>query len=153
MGLRGPKERPLAERFWPKVDKRGPRECWEWRAAKDRRGYGRIGVKSQHKTLFATRVSWELTYGPIPEGLCVCHTCDNPGCVNPRHLWLGTQADNLLDMKLKGRGKPYGAKLDAEKVAEIRLAVAGGINRRWLAEKYGVTRGTIDHIARGRTWN
>src|SRR3954471_19352430 len=101
-----PKTRPLAERFWEKVDKRGPDECWPWLGCKEKRsGRGRIGIRSKPKTVdYAYRVSWELANGhPIPPGILACHTCDNPGCVNDRHVFVGTQLDNMADAKAKGR--------------------------------------------------
>lgn len=95
--------RPLAERFWEKVDKSG--DCWLWTGRPDgRMGYGRIreGVAGS-ATLLAHRVAWELAFGPVPAGLDVCHTCDIPLCVRPDHLFLGTTLDNMADAKAKGR--------------------------------------------------
>ena len=92
-------EVPLEIRFWEKIDKNG--KCWEWLGWKVK-GYGRIKVNNI-KTL-AHRVSWNLHYGDIPKGLYVLHKCDNPPCVNPKHLWLGTQLDNMRDRDKKGRG-------------------------------------------------
>lgn len=89
------------ERFWGKVQKAGQGDCWQWTASKDRRGYGRFRLPTCH--IGAHRIAYELTFGPIPEGLEVCHTCDNPGCVNPSHLVLGTHADNMRDSRDKGR--------------------------------------------------
>lgn len=97
----GPKPRPLKDRFWPKVEKAGPGDCWLWTAGVDGHGYGK--VKIEGRCLKASRVSWELHNGAIPEGLDVCHSCDTPLCVNPSHLWLGTQLDNMRDMAAKGR--------------------------------------------------
>lgn len=107
-GTKGFKSRSLEERFWEKVDKRGPDECWLWKAGRDRNGYGHIGVGKGRSTR-AHRVSWELANGSeIPVGLLACHTCDNPPCVNPAHIFIGTMADNLQDASAKGRVDPKG---------------------------------------------
>ncbi len=97
-----PPSRPLIERFWEKVAKADGDGCWLWTGAIGKRwGYGTI--KSGVRTRSAHRVAWELTNGPIPAGLCVCHRCDTPACVRPTHLFLGTAADNMRDMYTKGR--------------------------------------------------
>lgn len=89
-------------RVWEHVDMSGgPAECWPWTASRMRNGYGHIGVEG--RTLAAHRVAYESAMGPIPKGLNVLHHCDNRGCCNPGHLWIGTQRENLLDMIAKGR--------------------------------------------------
>lgn len=109
MGLRGPKGRPLAERFWERVERRSGTDCWPWVGYLDENGYGRISEGGYcSKLLGAHRVSWEIVNGPIPEGsgyhgTCVLHRCDNPKCVNPDHLFIGSHLDNIADMKAKGR--------------------------------------------------
>jgi hypothetical protein len=100
--------RPIEDRFWEKVEKGS--ECWEWQGYRMPNGYGQIGsggdANRDGRNLLAHRVSWELHHGEsVPEGKVVRHyVCDNPRCVNPAHLRLGTQADNIADMKAKGRG-------------------------------------------------
>lgn len=98
------REEPLAVRFWRFVV-RGTTDddCWGWVGATQHPGYGRIGVGGGGNVGFAHRVSWELHNGPTPNGLFVLHRCDNPPCTNPRHLFLGTQQENLKDMTAKGR--------------------------------------------------
>lgn len=93
------------ERFWAKIDKRGPDECWEWLGSRKDKGYGQVQRtdESGRKVLSSHRLAWEIANGPIPTGLFVCHHCDNPPCCNPAHLWLGTCRDNIHDMHAKGR--------------------------------------------------
>ena len=152
-------EGTLEERFWAKVDVRGPDDCWEWLAGKTHNGYGMIGKGGRHNGMLrAHRVSWELANGPIPDGLCVLHHCDNPGCVNPLHLWIGTNADNQQDMAQKGRankarGERQGnSKLTEQDVHEIRAMLARDISQTVIAEKYDVARTTIGSINTGTNW-
>lgn len=99
----------LAGRFWPRVAFGDG--CWNWTGKRNGGGYGVVNVEG--KTPLAHRVAWSLVNGPVPEGQRVLHRCDNPSCVRPDHLFLGTQADNLADMRQKGRAKPGpGAKAD-----------------------------------------
>lgn len=152
----------LEERFWNKVDIRGPDDCWEWtggRAHKLPYGLFRVSKDPKASPKPAHRVSWQLTNGPIPEGMFVCHHCDNPPCVNPAHLFLGTPADNLIDMRAKGRGpKPIRgeamptSKVTADDVREIRQRVAAGEMQSELALEFGLTKSGINRIWLRHTW-
>ena len=152
----------LEERFWDKVAFLGAGldECWEWTASRLPWGYGVIGRgRKDGKSRLAHRVSWELENGPIPEGMCVLHHCDNPGCVNPSHLFLGTNMDNTQDMISKGReadrrgAKNPTAKLTRQDVYEIRQMLQQQIYQRVIAMKYGIARSTVSHIKTGRDWS
>jgi hypothetical protein len=98
--------RPIADRFWEKVDVRGPTECWPWLAAGGRAGCGRLRIGNNRwgRLVNAPRVAWFISRGEWPpENKHVCHRCDNPPCCNPAHLWLGTNSDNQRDCVTKGR--------------------------------------------------
>ncbi len=143
------------KRFWSKVDVGKVDECWEWKAGKKGRGYGMFGIN--YEMWYAHRVAWILTFGPIPEGLLCCHHCDNPGCCNPYHLFLGTIRDNNVDSFRKGRTargeKQGGSKLTEEDVLEIRrLYKAKERNQQDLADKFGVSHVTISRIVRRKRW-
>lgn len=169
---------PVAPRFWGRVERHGPDDCWPWMGCRDRWGYGSVGIR--RRLYVSSRVAWALGHGSDPGDLLVCHTCDNPACCNPAHLWLGTNADNSADRAAKGRtgkwrstqgrirgdgyrpnkhghGRAYGprgethpsAKLTAQQVLTIRNDPRGG---RKLAAEYGVSRSTIHYARTGKNW-
>lgn len=94
---------PMQIPFWSRIKRTGEswESCWEWQGKRLPRGYGRLSRYGEQ--VYAHRYAYEVTWGPIPEGLHVCHSCDNPACVNPHHLWLGTASDNMRDCVAKGR--------------------------------------------------
>lgn len=101
-GIQGFVSVPLEKRFWAKVDRRGDDECWPWLGFLNNQGYGTLRQGVLYRR--ASQVSWELEHGlPFPEGKFACHSCDNPSCVNPKHLWVGTALDNFRDAVKKGR--------------------------------------------------
>ncbi len=136
-----------SSRFWEKVkiDFAG---CWLWTGATNENGYGKIGVVG--KTVRAHRLAWELHYGPIPAGLNVLHKCDNPACVRPQHLFLGTKADNSADMATKGRAAK---KLTPAAVMEIRAQHAAGQSTTSIATRFGVSRKAVGDVINGRRWS
>lgn len=158
------------ENFWQHVQK--TEACWLWTARINAGGYGEF--RRCGRTVIASRVSWEIHNGPIPGGLFVLHNCpggDNPACVNPAHLFLGTNDDNMRDMVAKGRqarGQMHftrtrperiargeacrTAVLTAEGVREIRRKLADGEDYRAVAATFGVSRSAIQAIIHGRSW-
>lgn len=105
----GPKPRPVLDRLLEKIDRKNFNDCWYWSGKRNANGYGVMGIGSRtdktRKMALAHRVSFELFKGEIPDGHFVCHTCDKPSCVNPDHLFSGTQFDNMQDCAQKGRTK------------------------------------------------
>ncbi len=120
-------------------------------------GYGRFKFEGKMRFL-AHRASWIIHFGPIPEGLCVCHTCDNRKCVNPKHLFLGSNYDNIIDRALKNRSnRPFGNKFTTRKITEdnvraIRQMLKEGIYQRIIAEKYGISQKTVSKIKLELRW-
>lgn len=146
----------LVDRFWPKVKVGAKDECWPWIAgAKTHWGYGRINVGG--KAMHANRVAYELTHGPVPDGMFVCHRCDNPSCCNPAHLWLGTGLENTQDMDRKGRRRTVvrrgeastSAKLTESDVRKIR---ASALEDKRAAEAFGITPQQVRNIRSRRHW-
>lgn len=139
------------QRFWSKVDKSG--DCWLWKGSRFWSGYGAFELNG--KVQRAHRVAWELTFGSIPDELQVLHYCDNPPCVNPEHLWLGTKADNSADMAKKDRvayGEAQGSsKLKATEVVRIRK-LAGSMAQRPLARLFGVNQSQVCRIIQREQW-
>lgn len=149
----GKRVEPLI-RFWARVSKR--ETCWEWTGPYDGDGYGQF-TDGEGRNVRAHRFSWSLANGPIPAGLKVLHRCDNPPCVNPSHLFLGTDNDNLKDAISKGRLNVVGennaaAKLCDESVREIRRLCGSGVGQKVVAAKYGVHHDAIHRIVTGRSW-
>lgn len=136
------------EVLWARIDKNHPSGCWVYTGATDRRGYGRPAIKT--KRYYAHRRSYEIHKGPIPDGMLVLHSCDNPPCCNPEHLSLGLDADNHRDMRARGRANYISrAKLAADQVREIRASPG---TKEELAAKYSVSPGTIYNIKTRRIW-
>ncbi len=149
----------VPERFWKLVDKKEPESCWPWLGDTMKLNYGRFSYAGTRR--LAHRVAYELTYGPIePPSLSVCHHCDNPNCVNPNHLFLGTPADNVADCILKGRKKVnspkgeahYKHKLTASNIAESKQLSQEGIPQRKGANMYHVNQAQIWRIIHDKTW-
>jgi hypothetical protein len=157
----------MRTRLWDRIDmSAGPDGCWPWRGRVGYRdGYGRFGDWLVHRRV------WFEVNGPIPEGMLICHHCDNRPCCNPKHLFLGTQADNLADMVAKGRsasGDRSGARRHPERlwrgsqipqskvteadVPDIRARAAAGESQRSIGLSHGLTQGAVWSIVQRRTW-
>jgi hypothetical protein len=148
--------KPWLKRFWLKVRKTD--QCWEWTGCKNVKGYGRLFIhkNGQRDVQLAHRLSYQAFIGDIPEGMFVLHGCDNPSCVKPDHLFLGTAQDNSSDMVAKdrhARGERSGvAKLTDVEVEEIKKLSKEGVSGVMLAARFQVSVQTICGILKGRTW-
>lgn len=149
--------------FWSRVDKSG--DCWLWVGSKDEKGYGTVRYRG--KTEKAHRVSWEIANAAPAGAMFVCHKCDNPSCVRPDHLFLGTNHDNALDRHMKGRSKALfvcgheinrgsshpRTNLTEAIVIDIRNQHAAGVSQRDLAKEHGIHSSQISRIVNRRNWS
>ena len=141
------------ERFWAKVDKSG--DCWLWtagRAGGNSGEYGSFRINNPRRKVYAHRFSYELSHGPIPDGMLVLHDCDTPLCINPDHLRVGTTADNIQDKVKRGRASKPNAVLVPDDVRSIRKRLQEGEKHKDIASDYPVNREAITKIASGRRW-
>lgn len=146
----------LKERFFNFIERDG--DCWIWIGHVTQNGYGQIKYKS--KALAAHRLSYEIHKGPISEGMYICHSCDNPRCVNPEHLWEGTHTDNMRDMYAKGRQRfnpvkgqdNRASKLTEAQVVYIKQQLKLGVKQRTLAIQFNVSDAAIHYIKTGEVW-
>lgn len=154
------RDRSEAARFWEHVDQRGPDECWPWKGAGNRWGYGMCGYAGKQSN--ASRVAYIMIHGDIADRkLVVCHSCDNPICCNPIHLWLGTAGDNIRDCNAKKR-RPYltgaahhrtTAKFSDDQVREMRrLHLEDGISKSEIGRRVGTDSSTVSKIVRGMSY-
>lgn len=145
-------------RFFSRVNYGPSNECWEWTHDQNSNGYGRFSLKD--RSLSAHRVAFEIFGAKIPADKVVCHTCDNRLCVNPAHLWLGTQSENLVDAARKGRmfqpdtraDKNGNTKLTWDDVLNIRKQVSNGVRQNDVARAFGVSPSTVANIKNHQTW-
>lgn len=143
-------------RFFAKVEKQEG-ACWNWFGAKTPKGYGQIKIPRTRRQVQSHRLSWEIHRGEIPKNLCVLHKCDNPACVNPDHLFLGTKKDNARDMVSKGRhcyGERQGShKLSEKDVRSILAMVADGkMSQAKIAKAFGIGPMQVSRIKTGKRW-
>ena len=147
-------------RFWAKVDVRGLGECWPWMGSTTPSGYGELRLERSRKKKPAHVISYEIKNGAMPSGLLACHTCDNPPCCNPGHLFSGSHKDNAADASAKGRlrtGPSKGSqnansRLTEDDVRQIRVLITAGHTNMAIGAKYGVTHSMVSMIRRGLSW-
>jgi len=154
-----------ADVLWSKVDKKGEDECWNWNGYKNNEGYGRTWIKDQG--YYAHRVIFNLVFPNVIElnapkstddvGFLL-HTCDNPSCCNPKHLWVGTHADNMADKVAKGRSPDFSgdkgprAKLSMSQAKEARQLKKNGISAKDLAKQFGLSLSSMKTLLRGDSY-
>lgn len=140
----------IDQRFWRHVEIGGADDCWPWRGASTRQGYGT--VRAGRSSTSAHRMAWLLTQGPIPDGLCVLHSCDNPPCCNPAHLWLGTASQHAQDSIRKGRRPARNAwaprvrRLTDDDVRSIRAMREQGLSFDEIASSFRIATTTARNI-------
>jgi hypothetical protein len=145
----------LADKFWPKVDKAGEAECWEWKGRSNHAGYGTLTWS--RKSLLAHRVAFLLTHGPFPQELLILHSCDNRPCCNPRHLRVGTHQDNAKDMVERDRQSKCehrpNAKLTNDLVPKIFDARDEGLSHSQIGRKFGISTSQVTRVLQGNSWS
>ena len=137
-----------AWRFWSKVDRSNTNGCWPWTSSKDKDGYGVFRYNA--RKIMAHRIAYLFTYGYLPTNARICHTCDNPGCCNPNHLFFGSDSDNIIDCIVKN--KHSNCKLKADQIMPIKNAILNGATVKDVALCYNVSQTTIYYILNGTTW-
>ena len=143
----------LADALMAKIKIDNETECWNWTGCRNNKGYGRIRFRNEER--LAHRASYELNNGTIPNGMCVCHSCDNRVCINPKHLFLGTNADNSADMVAKGRcNSPRGTNVNTCKLteAEVRAIRCSKLSSYKLAKLYGIGKSQAWLIRSRKSW-
>jgi len=147
------------DRLWSLIDRSGgPDACWPWMSCRERDGYGVTRWKGK-RTQRVHRIVWEVTKGKIPKGKFVCHACDNPSCVNPKHLYLGTPKNNTEDLYARGSPVAFGpgedhpmAKLTENDVIEIRRLHATGIKSKDMEKRFGISQASVSLIVNRKGW-
>lgn len=146
------------ERFWRGVDKRGQDECWEWQKCRTKGGYGVMNVR--RKILHCNRIGWTIENGRIPDGMIICHKCDNPSCCNPNHLFVGTDLDNCRDREMKGRGHDrtggnHGRATTNEHAVILMRQIysSGKYTHKKIAEMFKIKHSAVSDIMLRRCWN